>query len=279
MSQENVEPLCLHCVFAEFEPMDLSGEWGEQTGCGMDMLDKFHDQGVELKCYEDTESKREYCGIPDRVCVYCRPKAWAEHHGDDADLKAIAREEVRPHMGFIVIVNNSTAELQTTLASIAEMAYKPVSIVIVFKSVILDAGERIRPSQALGMIKTYMSTHNIDYRMEFMLEHGATDERVVDIAYKKLATSYFATFVAGTKVPTDFISEIDIALNDKLEQFLMLLPIEGVNGMVVQTAVAKQIGGSTGDFIGNKLQRVAEEQECPYLVRPVTELVPSMKSL
>lgn len=268
-----IETVCLNCVFAEWEPIDEGGEWGEQCGCAFNIIPRMRDQGADVKYNADEEKKLHYCSIVDRVCVYCRPhRGWASRFPDGVNLKEIARNEVKPVMGFILIVNN-LEDLQPMLKSITEMTFKPSDVHVQFRT----AGA-VRPVAALQMLKDYLCPHSITYRIDYILEENATDLRIADIAYKKIKRSYFATFADGFKIPSDFIDTIDKALNDRLERFLLLKPIDGINGMVAQTRITKQIGGNNEDAVFNKLERVAEDQQCQYLVRPVSDIIPSMKS-
>jgi hypothetical protein len=270
-----VETVCLNCVFAEWEPIDESGEWGCQSGCAFNIIPRMLEQGAEVLSREDEEKKLQYCSIVDRVCVYCRPiEGWGNRFPGiaNADLMKIAREEVKPRMGMIIISDGDMDKLHKTVNSVVAMDIKPHKVCVQFKN------QDMRPTNALSILGSYFDTHNIEYRIDYIMEKDAVDTRIIDIAFKKIPQSYFCTFTAGFEIPADFIEVIDKALNDDLERFLMLLPIDGINGMVAQTRVAKQIGGSNEDFLGSKLQRVAEKQECQFLIRPVTEIVKSMNS-
>jgi hypothetical protein len=271
--EAKVETVCASCCFKEVE--EDNEVWAHQTGCQFKVLERMRDQGAEIKEHTDGEHCFVYNSIVDRVCVYCRPiKGWMDRFPgvSDAGLMKIAREEVKPRMGMIIISDGDMADLQLTVTSVANMDIKPHKVCVQFKN------QDMRPTNALGLLGSYFDAHNIEYRIDYIMEKDAVDTRIIDIAFKKLPQSYFCVFEAGFVVPKDFIDAIDKALNDDLERFLMLLPIDGVNGLVAQTRVAKQIGGSNEDFLGAKLQRVAEKQKCQFLIRPVTQIVTSMNS-
>lgn len=266
--QSVVETSCKKCCFK------LIGNDGKfQAGCKFRVLERMRRQGAEIKEHVSEDDQFKYFSIVDRVCVYCRPqKGWANRFQEDVDLMQMARQEVKPRMAFIIVSDGNPASLQKTLASITHMSDKPQVVSVQFKN------NKVRPSEALEILKFFLEIHNVKYRIDYILESDASDMRVVDIAYKKLDRPYFAVFKEGFDIPTDFIKEIDSALNDDLERFLLLEPVDGINGLVAQTRITKQIGGSNEDLVQNKLKRVAEKQKCQYLVRPVTSLIPSMKS-
>jgi len=268
-----VETVCAGCCFKKVE--EDNGVWAHQTGCQFKVLERMRDQGAEILEHVDEENCFVYNSIVDRVCVYYRPiLGWMDRFPDisDADLMSIARQEVKPRMGMIIISDGDMEKLRDTASSIIEMKIKPHKVCVQFKN------SDIRPTSALGILSSYFDSNNIEYRIDYIMEQDAINTRIIDIAFKKIPQSYFCTFEAGFKIPVDFIDAIDRALNDDLERFLMLLPVDGINGLVAQTRVVKQIGGSNEDFLGSKLQRVAEKQKCQFLIKPVTTLVPSMNS-
>jgi hypothetical protein len=116
------------------------------------------------------------------------------------------------------------------------------------------------------------------WRAEHIRESNADALRCIDICMKRSKAMYVAVFKAGFVVPDDFISQLDVALNDELERFLYLTPYEDdVNGMVLQKIASKNFHGNRENPLIDKLRKKALEQECPEMIRPVTDLVPSMK--
>ncbi len=239
-----VETVCAGCCFKEVE--EDNEVWAHQTGCQFKVLERMRDQGAEIKEHSDYDHCFVYNSIVDRVCVFCRPiKGWMDRFPDatDAGLMELARQEVKPRMGMIIISDGDIMKLQATISSVSKMKIKPHKVCIQFKN------NKIRPGSALNLIGGYFDPQKIEYRIDYILENDAIDIRIVDIAFKKIPQSYFCVFEAGFEIPADFIDAIDIALNDDLERFLMLLPIDKINGMVAQTRVTKQIGGSNDDWI------------------------------
>lgn len=259
--ESKVETVCQHCVFAEF-----SEGGAKQFGCRMNVLSKMKEQGTKLKLHHDVKSDIFYNSIPDRVCVYNRNKVWADHFNNE-NLIVVVRKEVQPNMGFVIVSNGIVYDLQTTLSSIWRMTQKPHFICVAFTN-------NIKPSEALNILSKYIP--KIPHRIELILEEGATYERMVDICFKKFEGQYFASFESGQVIPSTFISDIDEALNDRFERFLLLKPIHGIHGMVAQRIVTRQIGGNSEDTLVNKLERVAKAQKCPHLIKHIREIVPSL---
>lgn len=261
---EKVETVCRHCVFAEFS----EGE-AKQFGCQIDVLSKMKSQGTKIQTNKDVKDNISYNSIPGRICVYNRNQTWADHFNNEG-LIAVVRKEVRPQIGFIIISDGDLVGLQLTMTSILEMSQKPKFVCVAFT-------HTIKPTIALNILAKYFS--KIPYRVELILEEGASHERVVDICFKKFDGQYFASFESGQFIPPNFIAKIDEALNDRLERFLLLKPIHGIHGMVAQRIVTKQIGGFSDDTLMNKLERVANQQKCLHLIKNVQEIVPSLNYL
>ena len=119
--------------------------------------------------------------------------------------------------------------------------------------------------------------------IESVAEDKASKQRCVDICVKKAKSKdhvFYSFFESGYKVPKNFHSDIDNAINDELMTFLSLYP-EGnydkgelPDGFVGQVHIHKQIGGN-GDsksFL-DKIKNVTESQKCPNLVKPLTQVV------
>jgi hypothetical protein len=264
---EGCETICHNCIFATYS--DPSRE-KTQTGCHANMLARFVKQGIEPKEYYDDDGN-EFFGIPNRVCPFLRFSNWKEKQPSDSDLVAIARDELTLRMEVIIYIekDGSFETIGTTLDSLANGKIKP-------SRVIFCDNFKIKPS---AFRKWLDGRCRMGWRCEHVTEDNADFYRCIDICMKKIKSINFAAFHAGFKVPEDFISNLDIAINDNLERFLYLRPCDlAGNGIVMQRLIAKPIGGHRDSLLLDKLERVAEVQKCQYLVKDVVELVPSLKT-
>jgi len=169
---------------------------------------------------------------------------------------------------IVYIYENTTFEqMGATLDSLTKGKIKPTTI-------IFCDNQNIRPSTFRNWIqgrciKTSWRTEHIREDADF--------NRCLDLCMKKASGLYVGIFNAGFIVPEDFISSLDIALNDDLERFLYLEPCDiHNNGIVVHKAVNKIERGNLNTPLIEKLRMKVTKQECQYMIRKVTEIVPSM---
>ena len=101
--------------------------------------------------------------------------------------------------------------------------------------------------------------------------------RAMDIIAKKSESMFMMFFKAGFEPPTNFLSPIDSYLYDDLKRFLLLEPIDEINGMVVMRNFYNQANGNVGRSLVEKTKKFCEDQECQYLTMPVTSLVPNLQ--
>jgi hypothetical protein len=263
-----IETVCQTCIFATYEdPTDDA----LQTGCLAGRLDKFKETGVELIEYED-EHGHKFFGIPNRLCVYYRNKNWLDRQPEEDDKVAIVRDEITLRMEAIIYINSKSnfQDMGLTVDSLSRGKIKPTTITFCDH-------KNIKPSTFRKWVEG--RCNKMGWRAEHIREPKSDFLRCVDICMKRVKTQFVSVFSAGFKVPEDFISSLDIALNDDMERFLYLEPIDGKNGMVVQRVVSKNYRGNAVNPLLEKLREESLEQECPEMVRKITELVPSMDQI
>jgi len=258
--EDKVETLCLNCIFAEWEINTYGNK--EQVGCSAKILTKFDYE----ECIDD-KTKTEFYAIPGRVCLYNRSEAWAKTHTSMEDLVLKARQEITLRLTTVVYMgeNHTEDDLINTIKSLVQNKLQPCYIIFIFNDV------KLAPSYLMPLLAKHLSDSHIQFRMEFIQERGASTFRCIDICTKKVETTFFAWFNAGFIVQPNFISNLDIALNDNLERFLVLTGDENYNGLVIQRLIARQIGGSIGERnLLEKLKHIMEAQECQHLIKPVS---------
>lgn len=236
---------CKGCVFAEYDGLC-------QVGCNLGRIDKFRERGADVKV-ELTDTDAPDGGvstyvIKDRVCLARRtedsdvirtnrPNEWA---------KAV-RKEIELRLEAVIVLNggSSLEDLKMTVTSLEKQSLRPISTVIVINQ---------DDVPALTVIWAMRGSTLPEWRVRHIREREENGERVsleraldlsVDTEKRCL---YYSVFHAGFEVPENFVSDIDRRLNDELEQFTMLMPIdeddERNNGLTIQTYAHVKFGGN-----------------------------------
>lgn len=266
VNSESVETVCLNCIFAGW-----NNTGNKQTGCSIGILQKYVNNGVELREYVN-EEEVEFYGLPGRICMYNRTQHWLDKHQNTLpiDIPTVVRFEIKIPMTYILYVDEDATwdDIRNTVTSIHSHLQLPKELIFVFNK------SNFRPSVVKQELNSFCV---INWRAEFIAD-DMDHLKCLDLCIKKAKTVYVAFFEIGSWIPDDFIQSIDSFINDELGRFLLLTPIDdSLNGLVVQTHLARNIGGSReGKSLINKIKNVTEIQACPYLVRPVTEIVKSM---
>lgn len=270
--ESGVKTMCLGCVFAKGK---LVGEddtlqfFQDKDGCEHNVLARFREQGENIVDGTD-EKKNEFHVIVGRTCPFYRPKIWLNDMGVEMD-KAVkrARREVSVAPDVIIYFgkDHTTEDLKKTCGSIRENSLLPEKIYIANHTT-------YKPSTLLMLMQDLSF---LPWRIETILEESSGVFRVLDIVSKKCESIFTTYFEAGFEVPSDFFSSLDKFVNDELKKFILLEPITGsINGLTVMRLFYYMAGGNKGHTIIEKAQKISEEQECKYLVRPVTEVITSL---
>lgn len=266
--EEKIETVCRTCVFGAYEDMD---DPKLQTGCKAGMIDIYRKQGVRFKEYVDDYDQKFY-GVLDRLCPYFRTREWVNKQPEEEDLLLIARDEMTLMMEVIIYIpeqeDSPFVNIGLTLDSLARNKIKPTKI-------IFCDHHNIRPATFRKWITGRCA--KMGWRAEHIREHDADFYRCIDICMKKATARYIGVFTSGYWVPEDYISSIDSALHDRFERFLYLEPVDQYhNGMTIQCVINKHMRGNAESPLIRKLRKKTLEQECPHLIKKVTEIVPSM---
>ena len=102
--------------------------------------------------------------------------------------------------------------------------------------------------------------------------------KCVDIASKNVKSMYYSFFKEGDTVPPNYLSDIDHAINDELQKFLVLLPKDKRTGLFVQRLIYTQFGGNKGhlDFL-SKIKEESKEQKCQNMIQPLSKIVNNLE--
>ncbi len=269
--QRIVDTCCLGCVFAEGKFTTPSGDklkfCQENCGCAMDVLRKLRKQGVEIQdCVDKAEN--EFHVIQGRVCPFHRTpnwKGWGQAEQNIEKAMVMARQEVTIRPDVVIYFDKSMRgnDITTTINALNRCDIKPQRIYLVNNGDLL-------PSQIMKL----MSKCPLPWRTETLSNRPQTQNRALDVITSKCDGIFVTYFSAGYVPPKDFFVPIDVALHDDLDKFILLEPLnDSLNGLTVLRQFYKQAGGHINSPIVDKAKRISKEQQCQYLVRPVTDIV------
>ena len=297
--QKTIQTMCDGCVFAEYEELD--GGRLSQIGCQAQRFDKLAKNGARILKVVDEEEERDFVVIQDRICNMLRGEEWKIGVKDkDKDIYELARKEILLNCTVLIYLGpgQSVEDAYMTAQAIQKQEVPATSTLIVNNS-------GIAPADFLREWRTRQITFSsemidIPWKMEYIVEFqyqefldtlaDATEDekeklnkqmrlRCIDLGVQKTKTIYYAFFNAGDSIPSNYLSDIDEAMNDDLIRFLALDPKNrSYSGLLMQTALHKQIGGNKERPCIDKVITQTENQECPNLVLPLTKIVKNFDS-
>lgn len=252
---------CHGCVFAECHSHE-GGMRSTQTGCGLGLIDKYRGQEdcEVVEAYDDTldggERTAEFYLINGRFCKYRRPESWkGEMDQGEAMARVTAECEIKTALIVPLLTSRGEPalrldELGRLADSITEMAKKPHQVLFVNKQ------EKIHPQQLheflwgkLGSAVTWRIVRVLEDTGPYEKAGGRLLGRLVDIGAEKLdrKATHYAVFLPRHRVPCDFLVEIDLALTERMERFVLLTPDKKGAGLFVQRGLHDHpaVGGNS----------------------------------
>lgn len=213
---------CKDCVFAS------------QPGvCNMNRLEYFEVQGATV-----TYDENHNATINGRYCSALRTEEWAKNK-DRFNLPIIARAELLISTEVLIYLDNdenfSEEKLDITLNSLNQQILKPNQVVLVVNK---------DKANYFNLIKK-MKDSGLNYRLDrIMPENDGTricELDAIDIATKKLKSDYYLIMSPGnTLEDEEFFANIDEALNERLERFVIIKPTPS-RGPLISSALSKKL--------------------------------------
>jgi len=270
-----VHQSCKNCVFADYSwdpAADPDRNKPRQSNCTAGKLAIFHAQSPD-NIVEAEDDEAEFCIVNNRKCQFFRDNRseWAQHVTPDQWV-AQARAEAQMRIDVIIVLDDSgegLAGLETTLERLKKQTVKASRVFVVNNS------ETIRTGKLQQFIDKHSGDLNI-YRTDIHIRvEGKCIHHLacVDEVFSKTNGHFYATFRPGFPIPEDFIASIDAAINDRLEQFVVLQPIDAdLNGMVVQKGFHKAYDGNAPGYGYDDSIEVAEgEEQQPTMLHDISE--------
>lgn len=249
----SVVSTCNNCVFAKYDADQV------QVGCKAGRLEQFIQQGVTVRKSWDSPADWSGDGPPPRIgkefylieraCNLSRPhdSEWANETPQEEWLsKARAEVTTRFHAVMYAPNGTSTEEVLKTVRSLAGQTPNPAVTVVI-------TGTAPRPSEVMAALKKEFGrglNWNVRLQAERLRDGNPVGRgRAIDSVVNELRPSdaqFYGVFDAGSEVPPGLLAEIDVALNDQLERFVLLIQSEGLPGIgpVVSVRHHHYLGGN-----------------------------------
>lgn len=272
-TQRSVDTACLGCRFARGHLNERKSDKQlqfiqDEYGCHMDVINKMLAKDVEVQDCEDANGN-EFHVLMGRVCPFYRTKAWRKDLLDDHCAAVVqVRKEVtlKPDVVVYFDDNMKPADILTTARALKRGKICPKKLFVINNS-------NLKPSQLMSTLHQCP----IPWRMETVIEgEGTPMLRALDIMTKKCNGIFVTYFVAGHTPDPKFFTNIDSALYDDFDKFVVLHneDQDDINGLTVLNIFYKQVGGNARKSIVDKALKISEDQECQSLVRPLKQVCP-----
>lgn len=262
-----VDTACLGCVFAEGElnKVKVNGDDAlqfKQSGCRLNLLQTFRDRGCNVEEAYDA-STSEFYVIHDRVCPFFRNTVWLQNE-DMVKAEARVRSETVLGLDAVIYIGEgmNPEDLVETINSLKNGVIQP-------KRFYVANNNCCTPGQLMKIMRSVSAP----WRVENITEEASVG-RALDLVIKKCQSMFVMCLISGTTVNPDLLSQISSALYDDLDKFLILKPEKDtIDGLTILRTIHGRVGGNFTKPIYEKTENIAKEQECQYLVRPLTEVV------
>lgn len=282
-----MDTTCSKCTFAKYTN-------NIQTGCQVNRLNKFRQQGTELELQKE-EDKESYL-IKGRICLMCCPPERIEKlklKNPAPELRKLITVQCEAYI--LALDDHSLNQVKATIDSLNMQEVRPTCI-----NVILNTDNISRPKlvKYFNELQNAFEQKNQEYKwnITYIHERGEngekfSDEWCLDHAIAKCNSPFYCVFMAGYNVPRNYLSSIDRALNDNIERFSVLLPAheDSWNGVFVQTAMHKKLDGNVpqtleeyddgalvATTIMDKIEFLGKLKDQQYMIKKVTEVCPQI---
>lgn len=297
--QKYMRTTCNGCIFSSSRN---NSDGNLENYCSAGRLKKFKESGAQIiNVAVPNEECKNYKIVKNRVCNMLRTEDWAEiqksQGQSEQNFAEIARKEVYVRCMFVVYcgpdeeIAKETDEKKKrqktkekihraaiTMHSIESGDIPPAHICVINNS-------QITPYDFINYLRR--EVEELEIKSEWNMEYVSCDnddselppvetsyEKSLRLAFKSNKYNFCSIFLEGDSVPNNYLSDIDIAINDNLERFLVLRPEHGVSGFFIQSLAQKQFDARDGH--SNLLERMieeAKEQKCQHLIQPLNKIV------
>lgn len=238
---------CQGCVFA-------CREGRTQTGCEHQRTEAYRERGMLIEAENELG---EFFIVNGRRCNLKRTEDWRPELGPD-ERKEAAREEVRVRLAAIIVCQDGavTADWHTALQVSVLGLLDRVGSLPAFDEVILVDNQADIPRQELrerflSVVHEVRPGLNPSYvRVIARNPDGSplSFSRALDEGVKAVKFSHFYTVLTpGAYMSSTMPLAIDLAINNGLEEFVVLTPAAGIDGTTIHVLTHRdaKVGGHT----------------------------------
>ncbi len=248
---------CNTCIFAEktTNVADSFEYWSTQTGCKLNLLDKYREQGVKvLECYGDGND--EFFVLDKFKCPYHRTVKWknyAAYLKGDFTVDDIKTELAMDYQVIIILPTEIeegkystyyTEMLGTTLYSVMEQSTKPKLISVIRKNRNIDT----KAIQA--ELEAYKD--EVMWRLNNIQDPTKTDEEAVDIALKCKHERFYFVIKSGDTINDPSLFET--INNDIIDNSFAFSILKTEYGYLVPYEIHKIFSGNFQYSLEDKLK-------------------------
>lgn len=177
-----------------------------------------------------------------------------EIHKDSAKI----REMIKTKFDLIVFIN-AKSDTTEILDKIEQLNYHPKHVYLVSK-------------EKINAIKAIQHAKNKSFKMDLRY---IFEDKAIDLLVSKCEGDYICYTDNINLIPQDYFANIDKYLNDKLERFVMINPLDDINGFVIYKKAFQAFLGNQGENIITKIQNSALENDQQGMIRDYVEFTNS----
>lgn len=249
MNHERTVNIRTECSKCEFAVLDI--ESNEQVDCRIGRLQKYSDNRLLA------EGKDGYYVI-NTWCNAYRSKGYCNDH----TMETLKRE-ITIQSDFIILAlkekqNNTIDNILSSIEYAHNQLVKPSRLVIVVQDISFSYKE---------LHDSIVSISDIPFIIVKMVDSESDVATCIDAAVAKCSSMYYTLWLAGYKIPIDYLSKLNYVINDELKQFSMIeYEPDELNGFTIQTQLHKILDGNINSWVGNKVKYIAEQQNKKEMV-------------
>lgn len=224
-----VETSCADCVFAKIKD-------NKQYGCVLNRTEKLETRR------ENTDGLEHDVVL--RFCNTSRPKQWTERLSLEEKINAdtIVMEEVRPRVGFLVYVDHSKddpmGDLERTISSICSQTESLARYVII-------ANEKVEYNQKIhDLLLSFFNKDETEIHVLQLIEVPENKIWILDEAFNLVLNGWLYYTTSGESVDKNMLKDLHQHINIKMKKLSVVMPYDGINGLLVQTSLFKYLNGN-----------------------------------
>ena len=225
-----IETTCIGCVFSKVKN-------NKQYGCALNRTEKI--EVIDTR----TEDGKEY-KVLSRFCNTYRPEDWTKRLSVKEQMRSdeVVMGEVRPRVGFLVYLDHSKdnplSYLESTLTGIRDQSESTARYVIIINSKV-EYNREIH-----NILSTFFDKEKTEYHIIQMLELPENKVWLADEAFKFALNGWLYMTTSGETVDKNLLKDLHEHINIKMKRLSVVMPYEGINGLLFQTALFKYLNGN-----------------------------------